>query len=222
MKSNAMLVINTNKVMSENTRLSMKDACNRWDCDFVEITEHISPRHHASLKLKAFDFCPHNRILVIDSDTCISRNAPNLFALTTVGSFYAVKNQQPHYPTAYNQNVGIAEVDIRKILGAGKINTTLDITHVSQNFFNSGVVVVSRNHEEVLSLAYYLFVSVPMLQWWDQIPLNIAAFTILGGYNDLGSSWNYQFPQNKSIVMQNIYHFAGDPSRYDILKTIKW
>jgi predicted O-methyltransferase YrrM len=48
------------------------------------------------------------------------------------------------------------------------------------------------------------------------------AINFFGGYIDLGSQWNYQFPTVHSPMSAFIYHFAGDPTRYDILKRIDW
>jgi hypothetical protein len=64
-------------------------------------------------------------------------------------------------------------------------------------------------------------------QWWDQMPVNIAVHSMLGGYNDLGDQWNFQFPANllprdPSRMIAYIYHFAGTPQRYRVLKHVNW
>lgn len=221
--TNTMLVINTNKVMTDCTRQSLQDACRRWKCDYTEITESSEPYHHAALKLKAFDLVPHDRIFVVDSDTVIRGDAPNIFEITDPKKFYAVKNQQPHYPPAYNANVVIAEQEIERVLAVPETHFagTFDAPWIAKNFFNSGVCVTSREyHKKIYDLAFYCFEGAA-LQWWDQIPLNIAV-NVYGGYTDLGAEWNYQFPTDMGKMTAYIYHFAGDPTRYEKLKNIGW
>lgn len=216
-----LLVINTNNMLSENSRQSFKDACRRWGCDYTEITQSDLPYHHATLKLRAFDLCAHERVFVIDSDTIIRGDTPNLFEMANPERFYAVKNQQAHFPAPYViPNVQIAERDIRKVIEANGLS--VDIPFLSNNFFNSGVFIVSREyHKHILDQAYDYFISTPGMQWWDQIPLNVAV-NINGGYEELPPTFNYQFPNRHGFMSNYIYHFAGDPTRYEILKTINW
>lgn len=217
-----MLVINTNKVMTQCTRDSLQDACRRWECDYTEITEHDSPYHGASIKLLAFHIVPHDRIFIIDSDTVIRSDAPNIFEITDPSKFYACKNQQPHYPGAYNANTQIAAEEIARLVAAKNLDpSTFDGPWIAENFFNSGVCVVSREHHaDIYNLAYSLFLDSPM-GWWDQIPLNVAV-NMNGGYENIGSVWNYQFPPRQGPMMAYIYHFAGDPTRYETLKNVQW
>lgn len=221
--SEALLVLNIGDFLADNSRRSYKAACKRWECDYVEITEGLPPYHSACLKLKAFELCAHDRVFVLDADTVIRSDAPNLFDITDPEHFYAVKNQQPHYLPGYQlPNIQIADRDIRVVAEAHGL-TTLDIETLSREFFNSGVCVASREyHEEVYAKAFEYFASLPNLQWWDQIPLNIAVETMLGGYQRLGVEWNYQFSKNFSRMTQYIYHFAGDPGRYETLKYVNW
>ena len=229
--SRTLLTINTNDNMSDNTRDSFKDACNRWNCDYIEITK-ADPAivyHHAVLKLHAFNLCTHDRIFIIDSDTIIREDAPNVFEFADPTKYYAIKNQQNHIPMMFHiPNINIARRDIRTVLKTKTVPNPVNIEYLSNNFFNSGVTIVSReHHKEVLDLAFYLFTDVPGIQWWDQIPINIAVASILGKYHDPGVQWNFQFPggaipKDSNKMVAYIYHFAGNPYRYDILKTINW
>ncbi len=220
--SKALLVLNIGDFLANNSRQSYKAACLRWECDYVEVTEVQPPHHPASLKLKAFELCAHDRIFVLDADTVIRSDAPSLFDITDPKHFYAVKNQQPHYPPSYQlPNVQIADRDIRAVAETHQL--TLDIETLSREFFNSGACMVSReHHKEVYTKAFEYFSTVPGLQWWDQIPLNVAVETMLGGYQRLEVEWNYQFPKNFGRMTQYIYHFAGDPGRYETLKHVNW
>lgn len=219
--SETLLVINTNKVMSEPTRESFKDACRRWQCDYVEVTESSAPYHHAALKLSAFDLVDHDRILVVDSDMIIRSDMPNIFELTEPTKFYAVKNQQAHFPPAYRINTLLVREEIARIISNGKQAPIFDANFIAENFFNSGFCVISREyHKEIYDLAKYLFEG-SHVQWWDQIPLNIAV-SAHGGYEELPPNFNYQFPPAQGPMQHYVYHFAGDPTRYDTLKKINW
>ena len=220
-----LLVVNTNLVMSDNTRESLQDAAGRWNCDYIEIREKGDFNYHgAAMKLKAFHMCNHDRIFVIDSDTVIRKDTPSPFDLVSPENFGAVKNFQPHHPAIYTvSNVGIAIRDLTKLVKNNNIEGQVDINYLAHNFFNSGVVVLTREkHEEVLDYAWELFVNAKCMQWWDQLPLNVAVVIKLGEYQDLGIGWNYMFPQSFHKMNAYIYHFAGNPSRYDILKVVNW
>ncbi len=229
MSDTTMLVVNIGlgcpPFMSDNTRASFQDACSRWGCDYVEINDKGNFRYHPPiLKLKAFDLCPHSRIFVVDADAIIRSDAPNPFENMDQNYLWAVKNQQLHHPSFYQHaNVILAKQQIEEILKHKPIKYNFDVDEVSRDFFNSGVVMLNRElHEPILALAYWLLLRVPGINWWDQIPLNIAAYTLLGGYHELGIEWNYMFPTNRVKMNAYIYHFAGDNCRYEILKTLDW
>jgi len=221
-----LLVVNTNLVMSDNTRESLQDAARRWDCDYIEWTEKGDFSYHgAALKLKAFDLCNHDRVFVIDSDTVIRHDTPSPFDLVAPNNLGAVRNVQPHHPAIYTvSNIGIALRDLHLIIKRNNIaEEDIDVNYLANNFFNSGVVVLTREyHEEVLNYAFELFVGARGVQWWDQLPLNVSVLLKLGEYQDLGQGWNYMFPQSFHKMNAYIYHFAGNPSRYDILKVVNW
>ena len=219
-ESRALLTINLGNFLSANTRDSFKDACRRWNCDYVEITETDFPGHAAGLKLRAFDLCEHERILIIDADAAIRSDAPNIFEATKPRDFYAVKNQQPHYPPAYNQNIDIARNEIAAIFKTHGV-LDIDVDWLAKNFFNSGFQVISRKyHKEILNLGLKLFTGTP-LQWWDQMAINIAV-AVDGGYTELPVTWNYQFPETDSDMQVYVHHYAGDPGRYIRLDVLIW
>jgi len=161
-------------------------------------------------------------LLIIDADTIIRHDAPNIFDVATPEYYCATRNQQAHHPGIYKeQNPKLARMQIQSIIDSGKVVNPerLDADWLAQNFFNSGVTVVSRRHHAlVLSYAFDLFNNVRDLGWWDQIPLNVAVQVLLeGGYHDFGSIWNYMFPHQLNSMSSYIYHFAGNPGRYTIL-----
>jgi len=152
----------------------------------------------------------------------VRSDTPNPFKLCDPRFLYAVKNQQSHFPPAYNVNVQIAYRDIQQVLSLKEVEGRLDVDLISRDFCNAGVVLINREfHTELYKIAYNLFLGTNT-QWWDQIPLNMAIYSQLGGYHDLGQEWNYQFPSNFAAMTAYIYHFAGNPGRYDILKRVNW
>jgi lipopolysaccharide biosynthesis glycosyltransferase len=222
---NTILVINTNGSVSDNSRDSFLDAARRWNCDYKEVTEFNTPWHPASIKLKAFDLTTADRIMVLDSDTIIRFDAPSIFdAFPDPTQYYAVKNTQSTDPPVYQHAaVGLASQQIDAILANKCVRLNLDKGMIVNGLFNSGVTVISRpKHEEYLTYAYYLYLNVD-LQWWDQVPTNVACYALGGGYTEMGVTWNRQFPPSDVSTMQNfLYHYAGNPERYEILRHVNW
>jgi hypothetical protein len=204
--------------MSESTRESIQHAADRWEAAYVEVTESDAKFAHHALKLKAFELCDFDNICVLDSDTIIREDAPSIFAQGSEESFLAVRNRQRHHPSSYWQpNIDVARNQIEFLIEHhGLQDEGIDVDLMSRDFFNSGVFVVNRKYH-ALTLAYAFKLFVRGLQWWDQIPLNLAVQILRGGYMDIGSAWNWQFPQNFDRMTAYIYHFAGDPTRYDKL-----
>lgn len=222
MKDKAIITFDTKGTMSDDTRNSMVSAAERWEADFFEVRESDAPFAHQGLKMCAFDFCDHDRLLIIDADTIMRHDVPNLFDLVPEDQYGATKNNQAHHPGVYlHQNPILAKMQIESIVDSGRLVNPerLHVDWLAQNFFNSGVTVVHRQHHAlVLSYAFNLFTSVTELSWWDQMALNVAVQVLLpDGYYDFGSNWNYMFPQDRNKMSAYIYHFAGDPGRYTVL-----
>ncbi len=209
--------------MCQNTRDSFKDACKRWDCDYLEYTEK-TPYHPALMKLKAFELYPdYERLFIIDSDCIIRSDTPSPFNFDK-DIFGAVQNQQARHPGAYKTaNVQGAKQGIELVKKYKNLVSDIDIEWLSNYFFNSGVLLVNRDrHESVLDFAFGLCDNVPGLMWWDQIPLNVSMYLLLGNYTNLGEEWNYQFPYYLDRMAAYVYHFAGLPTRYEDLKHVNW
>jgi alpha-N-acetylglucosamine transferase len=229
--TNALLTINVNNnvFLDQNTRESFQAAAERWNCDYIEYTtppEVYRNLHPVFLKLKSLEICNHDRIFLIDADAIIRADAPNIFDLTDPKLFYAVKNDWPYFKTVgYNSDIDeiLAQSEIRRIRDKKITRSDMDYGVIARNFFNAGVQVFSReHHSEAINLANYLYEGVDNLNWWDQMPINLAVYSILGGYQELGLTWNKRFPQNLEKMDGYVYHFAGDPGRYEKLKHVNW
>jgi lipopolysaccharide biosynthesis glycosyltransferase len=224
MYDKAVVVINTNLVMSNDSRISIMEAATRWDAVYLEVKKSDAQFAHHALKLKVFELCDFDNICVLDSDTIVREDAPDIFAQAPEEEFVAVRNRQRHYPMSYWQpNIDIAQQQIEYLIELHELeDKNIDVDVMARNFFNSGVFVVNRQHH-ALTLAYAFHLFCRGLQWWDQIPLNLAVQILHGGYRDIGSMWNWQFPQHLDQMTTYIYHFAGDPARYDKLEgNVNW
>jgi len=220
---NALFVVNHNNVLAENSRESFKAASKRWDCAYVECTGHSSKYSPRIVKLKAFDICPYERIMVLDADTIIREDTPNIFELTDPNMFYAVKNnQESATEETTTNNSRIAKINIERILEKKIVKTPVNVRFISENFFNSGLFVIHRDHEEVLALAFYLFLNVHQDYWRDMIPLNLAVFSVLGKYRGLEPTFNRQFPVDSNKMTDYIYHPAGQDDKYKLLEKVNW
>jgi len=220
---NAMFVVNIGDYLSINSRESFEAACKKWDCDYVECKINPLQYNPNVIKFKAFDLCPHERILVLDADTIIREGTPNLFERSNPDYFYAVKNEQVYAPEGANaNNARIARINIERILAKKTLKTPVDVEFISENFFNGGMFIISREHEEVLALAFYLFLNVHQDYWHSQIPLNLAVFSILGNYRSFEPTYNRQFPEKFDKMTDCIYHLASLENRKAKADEINW
>jgi alpha-N-acetylglucosamine transferase len=139
MHDKAIFVVNTNSVMSEDTRGSLQYAASRWGADYVEVKKSDAPFAHQALKLKAFEICgDYEDLLVIDSDTIIRSDAPNIFAQAPAEYFCAVRNRQNHFPGTYKKpNYDIAKSQIEYLIELhGLQDKNIDIENMAQNFLS--------------------------------------------------------------------------------------
>ena len=75
----ALLTLNIGDCLDPNTRDSFKDACRRWHCEYVEVTEAWDKWHPHAMKLAAFELCDADRVFYIDADTAIRGDTPSPF-----------------------------------------------------------------------------------------------------------------------------------------------
>lgn len=208
--------------LRENVRQSFLDAALRWNCDYVEITEHKFPviYHPGAVKLTAFTLCPEaDRILIIDADAVIAQSCPSPFDQFEGKSFVVVKNQQAHFPPMYLRvNPDLMNEDLMRIYERYPRLETFDLS----GFFNTGVVLADRSCQAAFDHALDIFLHTPQLQFLDQSPLNYAMALSGIEITYAEPTWNYQFPRVGQIMSQYIYHFAGLPNRYAVLETINW
>ncbi len=224
MESNALIVLNTNDALVQNSRDSFLDACRRWNCDYVEVKENLTIYEPIVSKFKYFERYPYERIFALDSDLIIWKNAPNPFELFPPGKFYATRNQQPQLPTVYHDiNPRMYIENTEWILRKKTLLKDIPVEYLSKNFFNAGVWLADREDEEVFALGYYYWVGVGYKDWCDMVPLNMALHMLREGfYETMPDGWNYCFPENIRKMNAYIYHLAGWNGKYELLRTVRW
>lgn len=222
--TNALVTLNIGGCLCRNSRDSFKDACRRWDCDYLEITEARPGVHPHAMKLLSFDITGAERIFYVDADTVIRGDTPSPFQSFPENVFLAMNNQQSHMdPGSLRACSDTILRDFRAICdvyGEAPVNAEI--------FFNSGVWMATRLlHEAVLARAYEISIGMyGKTDWRDQSALNYALSsmrtTVLEGMPD----WNYQSPPDtgpKGYMTAFVYHYAGDPEgRSKLLPVVNW
>jgi len=218
---NALFVINYNNMLSDNQRDSFYDACARWKCDYVEIDERVLQYtgHPGAVKLKAFELCHHHRLFILDADTVIWVGTPSPFELFPDDTFCACINKQPQLGPHYLRAGDIIEHNEMNFIFKKYPQILFDYDH----FFNTGMFMCYRRHQPIMQRALEIYETTDGLIWWDQSALNYAMAEAKEPIHFVDLTWNYCSPPpfwNK--MSKYIYHFAGNPARYDILKIINW
>jgi hypothetical protein len=95
-QANAVIILNVGqKSIHPKSRESIKNACDRWNCDLIEITESINNLHVYWQKCYVCEKYNHyNRILQLDGDMLIRWNAPNPFDIVPKDKFGIVLDNQ--------------------------------------------------------------------------------------------------------------------------------
>lgn len=223
----ALLTINFNGHVCQNTRDSFVAATERWGSDYVEITE--TSGHEAPFpmppqywKLFAFGFCDADRIMVLDADTIIRIDTPSPFEMfSSENAFVACINKQPQIGEHYLGAARVIEAaEFERIYAAGHERVDFDF----DRFVNSGMWIGSRKyHESVVRPAATVGRDTGTLGWWDQAALNYMLAVTKTTLHLADTRWNYCMPSSPWDRMSKyIYHFAGNPERYDILPQVNW
>lgn len=95
-QTNAVIILNIGqKSIHPKSRESIKNACDRWNCDLIEITEPINNLHVYWQKCYVCEiYNQYNRILQLDGDMLIRWNAPNPFDIVPENQFGVVLDNQ--------------------------------------------------------------------------------------------------------------------------------
>lgn len=243
---NALLTINYNNALAENSRASMEAACGRWRCDFIEYTGggKNHPVHSpAAMKTLAFkELAPqHERLLILDADTVIRSDTPSPFAEFNSNHFYAVENGGPRF----GDNSGIQHSEQHEWNKVEQFLTSnvhwkaalrpMPPWRKCIPYFNTGMMLACRHlHEGVFETAERLCRHDFSSGWHEQTPLNmVMAWRACADrmrplvFTALDETWNYIHPElclgpDWRQMQKYIYHFAGTPNRHLIIPEVKW
>lgn len=218
---NALLVVNFNDMITPNQRASFEHAASKWKVDYIEITEtDLQVNYHTgAVKLLAFELCKANRICILDADTIVRIDTPSPFVVFSEKAFTAVVNKQLHMPTFYQYAADqIQPKEIELIMQQYPV-FVFDYT----KYFNTGFLMVHREHHSLIfERASEIFLTVTGLGWWDQSPLNYTTQESGEPLFMADTTWNYCMPPVGMVMEKYIYHFAGIPTRREILEVISW
>lgn len=218
---NALFIVNFNDMITPNQRASFEHAANKWKVDYIEVTEaDLQVNYHTgAVKLLAFELCKSHRICILDADTIIRSDTPSPFVVFSEKAFTAVVNKQLHMPPFYQYAADqIQPKEIELIMQRYPV-----FTFDHSRYFNTGFLMVNRaQHTGILERASEIFLSVTGLGWWDQSPLNycVQESGVVLFIADV--TWNYCMPPTEQGMEKYIYHFAGIPTRREILETLNW
>lgn len=218
----ALLTVNVNGHLTENSRASMLAAAERWNCQFVEVTEPAIPDSLQCppqfYKLRSWDFTDADDIFLVDADTIIRIDTPSPFDdLPDV--FCACINKQSHLGMHLTAAKIIEKEEFRRIYQAGfdQVDFAFD------KFINSGVWKANREkHKDVFDYAYEVGLTTGTLGWWDQAALNYSLACRQTKIYLANITWNYCMPSLWGKMSHYIYHFAGMPERLNILPQVNW
>lgn len=217
----AILVVDVNGALGEDTRQSIDAAASRWGARFLTIPASGSPLHPACWKTEAFTLtAPHgvDRLLILDADVVVSELCPNPFAFfPDPARMVVVSDRQTHHPARDR----VEADEWKRVTGAD--------TRPAR-FFNSGFILADAGHHAGLfARAAELCRKFRHLCWHDQTPFNVAAQGFPNDLHFTDEAWNFLNPTGRLADWPDmertgkfIYHFAGNPARNRQMAEVKW
>jgi lipopolysaccharide biosynthesis glycosyltransferase len=168
----------------------MADYASRIGADFVSLHGPVENPYLEKLRLGDY-LCLYDRILFLDSDVIVRPDCPDLFELVPADCFGAwlASNHSPRFDPEIAQ-----------------LQQQLGNISWQKTYFNSGVMVVSRQHREA-----FASVTEPHHEPFDQGLLNYRVQKL--GYRifDIGHRFNHTgvASQTADRFQSHIIHFAG-------------
>lgn len=228
----ALLTINFNGALCDNSRRSMQAACQRWGADFWEWNESSKsgyvPVAPNALKCWAFRRSAYDEVFILDADTLVSSSAPDPFELFSGPELIAVRNGSERFGDL-SQVRSCECYEWEKLLAQeGRL---AGAKYIEGSYWNTGMILARRkNHEAMFRLASEVALIDHGLGWVDQTPLNMAAIIAGVNVNLVSESWNYIHPYMLGAEWMDmtkfpdvyVYHGAGEPSRIVWLPNVKW
>jgi hypothetical protein len=224
MSRNCIFTVNAGEFLTNYARKRMLRACDRWDCDYVEIHDCVAPGYPACSKHVGPErLAGYNKILFLDADIVISDHAPNPFELCVEWNvFYAVGDyvQPVNHCQAWID--GPYRLGIQRVLADNR----LLIAPPMDTFFNTGFWMFYNNPAMQAMFKRALDLTVPIVRdekmtfFIEQGVLNTVA------HNDptvkvslLPETWNHIIPKDCGPI-PDFYcnHFGG--WAHEVLKAL--
>jgi len=174
---------------------SIQSYARKIGADFACIHQNIFldpiPAHYN--KLKIGDYLEiYDRILYLDCDLIVKPNTPNIFDLVPIDAI-GVMNESNF--SDYSQEI----FDIKNVFG--------QLDGWDLDYFNSGVIVVSKVHSELFETPEKIFPS----NFYEQTYLNWRAQALNYKFSYIPEEFNYIFRGSNLEIQESAYivHFAG-------------
>jgi hypothetical protein len=224
----ALLTANYNRILCDNSRNSFQAAAERWNADYIELTEITHPitLHPASTKMQAFQVTDADAVFIIDADAIISAKCPNPFT-TFEPTFMAVGLSRRIDPDGHLAWLGNTHE------WRDKLNVLPGVEPIDPGdwkYFNSGVMLAWREACEAAFTEAFRICNIPnQMGWIEQTPIQygLKKFNVPVQYG--GEEWNYIHGYTLGIDWWDmkthnmwIIHFAGDPARLQWLPIMRW
>lgn len=206
---------------------SWKQYCKRHDLKFLMLDQRIQDEQYMNanwhkifvFKLLEANEIPYDKILIVDGDTIVHPDAPNIFDVCSDG-FCAVHNDG-----SYDWLLRSMEI-YSKFLFDGK---TFDFT----TYFNSGVIVVNKDHQEMFDAVLKFYeenhAKIREIQdtfhvGTDQPILNFFVHLYRGDLEILPYEWNMQDLTRREVLDLDlsftrfgwVYHFNAIPADFKL------
>lgn len=228
----ALLTINHNDALCENSRASMLHAAHRWDADFFEVTptrphDWNFPIAPNALKCAVFERTEYDEVLILDADVLVAASCPNPFTEFTGPELIAVANGGPRFGD-------LAQVKSAEAYEVKRLQERdprfAGVAYDPKKYFNTGMMLARRAvHAEMFKLALEVCHTDHGLGWCDQTPINLAALLLQVPVRLADERWNYIHGatlgpewQNRWRQQVHILHFAGEPGRELLIPQISW
>lgn len=171
----------------------MRDYANKMHADFIIIDSPelgISPIHYEKYQLANL-LNKYERVLFIDTDVVVRPNSPDLFE-------YVPKNMFGAYLASKHSDCHDASLE--------KVQDELGSLGWKKDYFNSGVMVLSRDHQPLFDLSHGCFNG-----FYEQTQLNYNLQKLKLPFFDIGFQYNHVELIGEPISNETSYfiHYAG-------------
>lgn len=211
--------LNINDYTCANVRDSLLHASERWDCEYIELTENLVGSQHLMFnKLvgikKLIQTLNPDFIFYVDGDVLIRSDAPSPFEL--FGQDHAIYAVRDVYDTWTPHRLQVYKIDVTDpwlsmvhdfMRWDVNISTFIETSH--HWFFNAGVFLINvATCKSYINIFTDHIPSVPVHHRIEQALWNYI-LKIKDGIGYMPYEWNLIDPNIEGEMTGYIYHFTG-------------